>query len=147
MKYIRIGYISNIYFIYRRFIQCIFNSIIRLPLGNGTTAFSQNFRCRVFPWFTCFEVLLSIKTLEKLFCAYVCMYVCMGKCDCKVNVYRFISTKLIKAKTPNFIHSNSYRPVHRFCRKSGHRMWGRRMKPEWNRKWISQTISLKFQKF
>ena len=26
-----------------------FTSIIRLPLGNGTIVFGQNFRCRVFP--------------------------------------------------------------------------------------------------
>ena len=34
---------------------CHFTSITRLPLGNGSIVFGQNFRCRVFTWFICFE--------------------------------------------------------------------------------------------
>ena len=34
----------------------IFSSITRLPLGNGSIVFAQNFRCGVFTGFICFEV-------------------------------------------------------------------------------------------
>ena len=64
-------------------------------------------------------------------------------CDCKVNIERFASTKLIKIKSPNFVHTT--RLVHRYFQvltKIG--------KPErgWeDRKWISQTTLKIFFKF
>ena len=36
--------------------RSFFTSITRLPLGNGSIVFVQNFRCRVFTWFICFEI-------------------------------------------------------------------------------------------
>ena len=35
----------------------------------------------------------------------VCACVCASVCDCKVNIWRFISTKIINIETPNFMHN------------------------------------------
>ena len=63
-----------------------FTSITRLPLSNERIVFGQNFSCRVFTCFICFEFLWVQKCeFSKLVWAYVC--VCVHVCDCKVAVY------------------------------------------------------------
>ena len=49
---------------------------IFLTLCYGSIVFGQNFRCRVFTCYTCFEVPLVQKSgFWKLVCMYVCIYV------------------------------------------------------------------------
>ena len=51
-----------------------FTSVTWLRLGNWSIVFSQNFQCRVFPWFICFEVpWVQNSSFWKLVCAYVCV--------------------------------------------------------------------------
>ena len=70
---------------------------IRLPLGNESIVFNENFQSRIFTWFMCFQVpWVQRSAFCKFVCAYLCMWLCM-----KYSVLYISKTK----KTPNFMYS------------------------------------------
>ena len=77
-----------------------FTSITPQPLGNGSIVFDVEFSRNVY-------VLRSPESKKVVFRnCFVRMRVCLCACDCNVNISHFISPKLIKTETPNFIQSS-----------------------------------------